>query len=52
MASAKNIYDKKVSNATKVASFFIFLSESYFLLDQFNFKCNLKNPLCRGLFKY
>ena len=39
----KTFMIKKVSNATKVASFFIFLSESYFLLDQFNFKCNLKN---------
>ena len=34
----------KVSNATKIASVFVFLYESYFLLGQFCFKCHLKIP--------
>ena len=34
----------KVSNATKIATIFVFCMKSIFLLAHFYFKCNLKNP--------
>ena len=44
MASAKVFVIYEVSNATKIASFSVFLYEIYFLLGHFYFKCHLKNP--------
>ena len=34
----------EVSDVTKIARFFVFLHDRYFLLGYFYFKCNLKNP--------
>ena len=34
----------EVNNAAKIAGFFVFLCESYFLLGHFYFKCHLKSP--------
>ena len=34
----------EVTKTTKIASFFVFLYEIYFLFGHFYFKCHLKNP--------
>ena len=43
MNGVRNIAPEgKVSNATRIARFLVFLYETYFLLGHFYFECNLK----------
>ena len=44
MASTEVFIINKVSNAKKIARFFTFLYESYFILCHFYFECNQNNP--------